>query len=146
MRLNLMIEKGENEMSNNNSLVPVSENIFSKIKRFFSNLFGRESINDSSIMNMPQDTKENKLEIKNSIFMENIKIEETEEQKLLKLQKMIHEKSITENDLSSDDTEKLRKLYRSQINELRNSIIEKQNKLMKIKYHQRRKAHATANK
>ena len=110
----------------NNSLIPIKESIFSKIKNFLKNLFGQD-----------------KQEIKNSIFAENIKVEETEEQKLLKLQRLIRERRISENDLSAEEKAKLSKLYNSQIENLRNSILQKRNKIMKIKYEQKRKSHAT---
>ena len=71
------------------------------------------------------------------------KVEETEEQKLLKLQRLIRERRISENDLSAEEKAKLSKLYNSQIENLRNSILQKRNKIMKIKYEQKRKSHAT---
>lgn len=86
---------------------------------------------------------ENKQEVRNSIFDENIKVEETEKQKLLKLQKLIREKRISESDLSAEEKDKLRKLYNSQIEDLRKSILQKRNKIMKIEYEQKRKAHAS---
>lgn len=126
----------------NNSLIPIKESIFSKIKNFFKNLFGQETIENYELENT-ENIIEDKQEIKNSIFAENIKVEETEEQKLLKLQRLIREKRISENDLSAEEKAKLRKLYNSQIEELRNSILQKRNKIMKIKYEQKRKSHAT---
>lgn len=126
----------------NHSLIPVNESIFTKIKNFFKNLFGQQTIEDYKIENT-DDIVENQEEIKNSIFAESIKVEETEEQKLLRLQKLIREKRISENDLSVEEREKLRNLYNSQINNLRNSILQKRNKIMKIQYNKKRKAHAT---
>lgn len=126
----------------NNSLIPIRESIFSKIKNFFKNLFGQETIESYELENT-ENIIEDKQEIKNSIFAENIKVEETEEQKLLKLQRLIREKRISENDLSAEEKAKLRKLYNSQIEDLRNSILQKRNKIMKIKYEQKRKSHAT---
>ena len=70
-------------------------------------------------------------------------MEETEEQKLLKLQRLIREKRITESDLSVEEKDKLRKLYHSQMEDLRKSILQKRNKIIKIKYEQKRKAHAS---
>lgn len=122
----------------NNSLIPIKESIFSKIK----NLFGQETIENYELENT-ENIIEDKQEIKNSIFAENIKVEETEEQKLLKLQRLIRERRISENDLSAEEKAKLSKLYNSQIENLRNSILQKRNKIMKIKYEQKRKSHAT---
>ncbi len=125
----------------NNSLIPVNESIFSKIKNFFKNLFGQQIVENYEL-NTSENIVENEQKVRNSIFAENIKVEETEEQKLLKLQRLIREKRISENDLSVEEKNKLRKLYDSQIEDLRNSIIQKRNKIMKIKYEQKRKAHA----
>ncbi len=125
-----------------NSLMPVKENIFDKIKNFFKNLFNRNIVEDYEI-ETSEDIVENQQQIKNSIFAENIKVEETEEQKLLKLQRLIREKRISEQDLSIEERDKLRKLYKSQIQNLKKSIMQKRNKIMKIKYEQERKSHAT---
>lgn len=125
-----------------NSLMPVKENIFDKIKKFFKNLFNRNIVEDYEI-ETSEDIVENQQQIKNSIFAENIKVEETEEQKLLKLQRLIREKRISEQDLSIEERDKLRKLYKSQIQNLKKSIMQKRNKIMKIKYEQERKSHAT---
>ena len=130
----------------NNSLILVNESIFSKIKNFFKNLFGQQIIENYEL-NTSENIVENEQEVRNSIFAENIKVEETEEQKLLKqkllkLQRLIREKRISENELSVEEKNKLRKLYNSQIEDLRNSIIQKRNKIMRIKYEQKRKAHA----
>ena len=126
----------------NNSLIPIKESIFSKIKNSLKNLFGQETIENYELENT-ENIIEDKQEIKNSIFAENIKVEETEEQKLLKLQRLIRERRISENDLSAEEKAKLSKLYNSQIENLRNSILQKRNKIMKIKYEQKRKSHAT---
>lgn len=126
----------------NNSLIPIKESIFSKIKNLLKNLFGQETIENYELENT-ENIIEDKQEIKNSIFAENIKVEETEEQKLLKLQRLIRERRISENDLSAEEKAKLSKLYNSQIENLRNSILQKRNKIMKIKYEQKRKSHAT---
>lgn len=127
----------------NNSLIPVNESIFSKIKNFFKNLFGQQIIENYEL-NTPENIVENKQEVRNSIFAENIKVEETEEQKLLKLQRLIREKRISECDISAEEKQKLRNLYNSQINDLRNSILQKRNKIMKIQYNKKRKEHASA--
>lgn len=126
----------------NHSLIPVNESIFTKIKNFFKNLFGQQTIENYEIENT-ENIVENQQEVKNSIFAENIKAEETENQKLLRLQRLIREKRISEVDLSVEEKSKLRKLYNSQIDDLRKSILQKRNKIVKIKYEQKRKAHAS---
>ncbi len=126
----------------NHSLMPVNENIFTKIKNYLKKLFKQQIIKDCKIENT-DNILEKQEEIKDSIFVQSIKIEETEEQKLLQLQKLIREKKITENDLSEEEKNKLRKLYNSQIEDLRKSILQKRNKIMKIKYEQKRKVYAS---
>lgn len=127
-----------------NSLMPVRENIFDKIKNFFKNLFSRNIVEDYEIENS-EDVVENQQQIKNSIFADNIKVEETEEQKLLKLQRLIREKRISEQDLSIEERNKLRNLYNLQIQNLKKSIMQNRNKILKLKYEQERKSHATGN-
>lgn len=123
------------------SLIPVNESIFTKIRNFFKNLSRQQTVENYELKNS-ENIVEDKGKIKNSVFAENIKVEETEEQKLLKLQRLIREKRISENDLTIEEKNKLIKLYNSQIEDLRNSIIQKRNKIMRIKYEQKRKAHA----
>ena len=106
----------------NHSLMPVNENIFTKIKNYLKKLFKQQIIKDCKIENT-DNILENQEKIKDSIFVQSIKIEETEEQKLLQLQKLIREKKITENDLSEEEKNKLRKLYNSQIEDLRKSSL-----------------------
>ena len=62
----------------NNSLVPLNENIFTKIRNFFKNLFGGQTIEEYEI-NTSENIVGNQQEVKNSIFAGNIKIEETED-------------------------------------------------------------------
>lgn len=124
-----------------NSLMPVKENIFDRIKNYFKNLFNRNTVEDYEI-ETSEDIIDSQLQIKNSIFADNIKVEETEEQKLLKLQRLIREKRISEQDLTIDERNKLRNLYNLQIQNLKRLILQKRNKIMKIKYEQERKAHA----
>lgn len=124
------------------NLIPIKENIFDKIKKFFTNLFNRNMVEDYEI-ETSEDIVENQQQIKNSIFAENIKVKETEEQKLLKLQRLIREKRISEQDLSIEERDKIRNLYNLQIQNLKKSIMQKRNKIMKIKYEQERKSHAT---
>ena len=129
----------------NNSLIPIKEkNIFEKIKNFFQRVLIKQPEyaieNNCNISNTNIETET--LETQKSDFIDNIRIEETEEQKLLKIQKLIREKRISENDLSIEEKNKLRKLYNSQIEDLKEAILQKTNNIMRIKYEQKRKAHA----
>lgn len=126
----------------NNSLIPVKESVFLKIRNFFKKLFGIQTI-EEYVANTSESIAEGQQENCNPVFAENMKVEETEEQKLLNLQRMIREKRISENELSVEEKDKLRKLYNLQIETLRNSILEKRNRIMNIRYEQKRKSHAT---
>ena len=53
------------------------------------------------------------------------KLKKQKNKKLLKLQRLIRERRISENDLSAEEKAKLSKLYNSQIENLRNSILQK---------------------
>lgn len=121
----------------NHSLTPVNKSIFTKIK----NLFGQQRIEDNQIEE-EEDAVDNQQEMKNSIFAQSIKVEETEERRLIRLQQLIREKRLSEHDLSMEEQQKLRKLYNSQIQDLKSSILQKRKKIKKIKYEQKRKAHA----
>lgn len=121
----------------NHSLTPVNKSIFTKIK----NLFGQQTIEDNQI-EKEEDVVENQQEIKNSIFAQSIKVEETEERRLIRLQQLIRKKRLSEHDLSIEEQQKLRKLYDSQIQDLKGSILQKRKKIEKIKYERKRKAHA----
>lgn len=123
----------------NNSLISVNESIFSRIKNFLKNLFGQQKIENYELKTSKNVVK-NKQEAINSTFAENIKVKESEEQKLLRLQGLIREKRISETDLSAEERNKLRKLYNSQIEDLRKTILQKRNEIMKIKYEKKRKA------
>lgn len=125
----------------NNSLIPIKESIFSKIKNFLKNLFGQETIENYELENT-ENIIEDKQEIKNS-FLLKYKSWRNRRTKIIKLQRLIRERRISENDLSAEEKAKLSKLYNSQIENLRNSILQKRNKIMKIKYEQKRKSHAT---
>ena len=60
----------------NHSLMPVNENIFTKIKNYLKKLFKQQIIKDCKIENT-DNILENQEKIKDSIFVQSIKIEET---------------------------------------------------------------------
>ncbi len=121
------------------------KNIFEKIRDFFQRIFNKQPEfaveNNYNISNNNIETEIS--EIQKSNFISNIKIEKTREDKLKDLQRQIREKRITERDLSVQDKKDLRDMYKSQIEQLKKSIKEKQSIIVKEKYEQKRKAHAT---
>ena len=129
----------------NNSLIPLKDrNIFEKIRDFFHRIFNKKSEFVLENNYNPNNTIETeKFEIQKSNFIDNIKIEETREDKLKKLQRQIREKRITERDLSVQDREDLREMYKLQIEQLKRNIKEKQSAIVKEKYEIKRKSHST---
>ena len=115
------------ENTQEKSLTQINENsIFYKIKRFFLNLFHKETIvNNSSTI-----TKSIIIESDNKkiSFIESLKNIEDEETKLLKLQKQYHSGEIKEEDLTEEQANSLCELYDKQI-----EILKKSNKLKKQK-------------
>ncbi len=117
-----------------NSLIKVNEkSLFYKIKRFFMNLFKKntnyEETQTQSIENIIQD----KSKTQKQDFRETIKQVETEETKLLKLQKQFDNGEITEEELSQKQIEDLLNLYNQQINELEKSNNLRKEKILKYK-------------
>ena len=130
----------------NNSLMPLKDkNIFEKIRDFFQRIFNKQPEfaveNNYNISN--NNIEAERSEIQKSNFIDNIKIEQTQEDKLKDLQRQIREKRITERDLSVQDKKDLRDMYKSQIEQLKKSIKEKQSIIVKEKYEHKRKSHAT---
>ena len=100
---------------NNNKLITYKENVFTRILNFFKNLFFKkkkttvENIDENPIYNIPD---------KNP-FIENIVIKENEEEKRLKsLQLQYDNGEIDEEEISSDDMDKLIALYEKETEEL----------------------------
>lgn len=107
------------ENTQEKSLKQVNENsIFYKIKRFFINIFHKETIiNDTTLI------VENEVKVDNSksAFVESLKNIEDEETKLLKLQKQYDSGEIKEEDLTKEQVKSLCDLYKKQIEKLEKS-------------------------
>lgn len=106
------------ENTQEKSLVQVNKNgILYKIKKFFKNLFNKNTTNNYNIIEETESlvASENK---KNS-FMESIKNIEDEETKLLKLQKKYRSGEIKEEELTEEQVNSLCALYDKQIANLR---------------------------
>ena len=118
---------------NSQSLIKGNENsIFYKIKAFFKKLFRRKK--QSTIQNVEQvETKKN-VTNQNSkdFFRESIRNIENEEIKLLELQRRF-DKGEIEEELSTEQIEKLEKLYNNQIAELEKSNESRKAKIAKHK-------------
>ena len=104
-----------------NELVPIKENMFQKIRRIFSKLFGKKNIKTEKMQQEEQQKKDN------SKFLADIKAEVTNEpQKKIKQEEFI---SNLENDKSLLQNLSIERL--KQLSEYYDEMIEKEQ--MKIK-------------
>lgn len=104
-------------------LTIVKEGFFDKIKRIFKKLFSKKE----ELKNVEEEKKEND-------FLSRIKIEgDNEEKRLNKLQSLIEEEVITEEELPEDDVKALHQLYDSQILQLKKQIDEYRQKILKLR-------------
>ena len=107
----------------NKELAVVKESFFDKIKRIFKKIFSKKE----EIVEVPKTKKEND-------FLSRVKIEEdNEEKRLLKLQSLIEEEVITEEELPEDDIKALHELYDSQILQLKKEIDDYRQKILKLR-------------
>ena len=117
---------------NEKSLVKVDNNIFSKIKLFFRNLFKINKTEDNTVIENIIEEKNNS--IKENNFISNIKL--LERKPNLRLQKMIKDLEsgeIIEEDLCEQELQELREFYLQQIEEKKQSIENYKNKIIRIK-------------
>lgn len=113
------------DKNNSNELTLVKENIIDKIKNFFKKLFSKKE--EKNKVEAVEVKKENN-------FINNVKIEEdSEEKRLLKLQSLIAEDVITEEELPEEDVKALHKLYDKQILDLKKEIDEYREKILKLR-------------
>lgn len=112
---------------NSNELMVVKENLLDKIKNFFKKLFSKKQEDKIEEVETVVEEKENN-------FIKNVKIEEdNEEKRLLKLQALIVEEVITEDELPQEDIKSLNMLYDKQILDLKKSIDEYREKILKLR-------------
>lgn len=119
------------DKNNTKELTVVKENIFDKIKNFFKKLFSKQEPEEVHEITTEEKTKN--VEKENS-FINRVKIEEdNEEKRLLKLQSLIAEEIITEDELPEEDVKALHALYDKQILDLKRSIDEYKEKILKLR-------------
>jgi len=112
---------GENTQEKN--LIEKKESLFSKVKNFFKSLFNKKDKNNINVNSINENSNN---------FKENIKIaedEESEEMKILELQKRYRKGEIAEGDLTDEQIESLSELYNKQIEALRKVIEEKEKQI-----------------
>lgn len=116
------------ENTQEKNLVEKNEGLFSKIKNFFKNLFGKKSNVENTVVEDVSNEKE-----ENNSFKESIKMTETEETKLLDLQTRYRRGEIGESDLTEEQIDALCQLYDKQIEEIKKSIKIKEEKIAEYK-------------
>lgn len=110
--------------NNTKELTIVRPSIIDRIKNIFKKLFSKKEI---EVVEKEEKQKEN-------TFINNIKIEENnEEKRLLKLQTLISEDIITEEELPAEDVKALHKLYDRQILQLKKEIDDYREKILKLR-------------
>lgn len=122
------------ENTQKKSLVQVNENsILYKIKRFFSNIFHKNTEIESNVIIEKNISSNVESENKKSSFMESIRNIENEETKLLKLQKQYRSGEIKEEDLTEEQVNSLCALYDNQIAELKKSNAIRKQKILEYR-------------
>ena len=122
------------ENTQEKSLVQVNENsIFYKIKKFFRNLFHKDTEFESNVVVEENISNNIENETKKSAFMESIKNIENEETKLLKLQKQYRSGEIKEEELTQEQVNSLCNLYDKQIANLKKSNEMRKQKLVEYR-------------
>ena len=101
-------------------------NLFGKIKNFFKNLFGKKQVEENEEVVVEQQESSNE-------FKDSIKMTEEEENQLLELQKKYRRGEIAENDLTEEQIDALCDLYDKQIEEIKQSIKVKEEKIAEYK-------------
>lgn len=110
--------------NNTKELAVVKLSIIDKIKNIFKKLFYK---NEKEVIEIEEKQKENN-------FINSIKIEESDEEKrLLKLQKLIADDIVTEEELPEEDIKALHKLYDRQILQLKKEIDDYREKILKLR-------------
>ena len=101
-------------------------NLFGKIKNFFKNLFCKKQV-------VVEENEDVTVDEPINDFKESIKMTEAEETQLLDLQKRYRRGEIAENDLTEEQIDALCDLYDKQIEEIKQSIKLKEEKIAEYK-------------
>ena len=120
------------ENTQEKDLIAKKESFFNKVKNFFKGLFKKkvkettnETVNDEATS-----------AAENNSFKDDIKVveeEQSEEMKIIELQRRYRRGEIAENDLTEEQIEALSELYDRQIDALRKVIEEKEKQIAESK-------------
>ncbi len=115
------------DKNNTKELAVVRLSIIDRIKNIFKKLFSSKKEKETREDEVQDKQKEN-------TFINSIKIEENDEEKrLLKLQTLISEDVITEEELPEEDVKALHKLYDRQILDLKKEIDDYRERILKLR-------------
>lgn len=98
------------------SLSVYNNGIIGKLKKLFKNLLNKKKTN--KMLLLPEATQISKKEIKEEIIIPL----DQERERIIKLQRKFQNQEIQEQDISTEDMDKLKKLYNTQIRDLKNKI------------------------
>ena len=113
------------ENFDNKSLIKVNDNIFSKIRNWFINLFSAKIKNiDVADSNIDISKSDNKKD-----FLNSLKTSESDDTNIFNLQKKYESGQLKVSDMSEDEYSKIEDLYNRQIENLTNQIKIKKAKL-----------------
>lgn len=104
------------------------EGIFTKIKKWFERLFGKEEVIVETVQDI---TKEDIQRIKEDSFREGLKVKSKDV--ILFLQKQLESKQIRISDLTEEQMDEMIELYETQITEIDIIIEQKKNRINKFK-------------
>lgn len=117
------------ENSDNKSLIKVNDNIFSKIRNWFINLFSAKTKNIENNIDVADSNIDiSKSDNKND-FLNSIKASENGDTKIFNLQRQYESGELTVKDMSKEEYLKIEELYNRQIENLTNQIKVKKAKL-----------------
>ena len=109
------------------------KSFFSKIKSFFTRLFGKKENLTLPEGTVTETVQETKLEQKNN-FIENLRESAIpKDAYLLNIQQEFEDGNITEQDIDEEDRIKLKELYKEQIATLKKSIASYKTRILKLK-------------
>ena len=114
--------------NNKKSLFKENKNIFYKIKNIFLIIFMKVKLKDGNIRKNPisMEIKENNSK---SDFYDTLKATINEKKDVLFLQKEYEKGNLKANEMTKEEYEKIKELYKNQIEELENQINNKKLKL-----------------
>lgn len=117
------------ENSDNKSLIRVNDNIFSKIRNWFINLFSAKIKNIENNIDVADSNIDISNADKKNDFLNSLKTSESNDTNIFNLQRKYENGQLKVSDMSEDEYSKIEDLYNRQIENLANQIKIKKAKL-----------------